>query len=480
MATDSTPTSNPQFNSQFDPRFQSIGTRLLLSYLVVMTAILGISGVSIYHLLARRLHQQLDNHLQRLAQTSARTLGVVRHEYEEHRDKRYGYDSNDPDLPENLSELMAKYRQEGIFDVPSDYPLPDAQGVEWFDDRRQLMIREGNLFPDWDISANVPEYGLTKHKSYVKSYAIPVYGDLNGKRPLIGYVRASESTAILEAELRRLRWGLGIGGLVALGLTAIGGTWLTRQSLKPVERSFDRLKQFTADASHELRSPLTAIKTSVAVMQSHPERIHPNDIKKVAAIASAADQMSELVEDLLLLARIDDTSMPESMELFPVPIDEIVEDALDRAAIAASQKEIVLHYPDASIENVEVCGNAGHLRRLFGNLIDNAVQYTPEGGTVTVSIQRQTASVVVSVVDTGIGIASEDLPRIFDRFWRADKARSRRQGGTGLGLSIACTIAHRYGGEITVSSQLGVGTQFRIKFPLASSYRESVRRFTTP
>lgn len=443
-----------------------------------MTAILGISGVSIYHLLAGRLHQQLDSHLQRLAQTSARTLGVVRHEYEEHREKQQSYDGSDPDLPENLSELMAKYREDGIFDVPSEYPLPEAQGVEWFDDRRQLMIREGNLFPDWDISAYIPDTGLTKHKNYVKSYAIPVYGEQNEKRQLIGYVRASESTAILEAELRRLQWGLGIGGLVALGLTAIGGTWLTREALKPVECSFDQLKQFTADASHELRSPLTAIKTSVAVMQTHPERIHPNDRKKVSAIASAADQMSELVEDLLLLARIDDTSMSESLELFPVPIDEVVEDALDRAAIAADEKNIQLHYPDASIENVEVCANSGHLRRLFGNLIDNAVQYTPEGGTVSVSIQRQTASVAVTIADTGIGIAPEDLSRVFDRFWRADKARSRRQGGTGLGLSIACTIAHRYGGIITVSSQLGVGTRFRVKFPLASVERESVRRFT--
>jgi two-component system, OmpR family, manganese sensing sensor histidine kinase len=134
----------------------------------------------------------------------------------------------------------------------------------------------------------------------------------------------SESTTVLEAELHRLRWGLGLGGVVALGLTAIGGVWLTQESLKPVVQNLEQLKQFTADASHELRSPLTAVQASVAVMQTHPERVHPSDVKKLDAIASASKQMSCLVEDLLLLARID-SQQTNCWEWIPIAIDEILE-----------------------------------------------------------------------------------------------------------------------------------------------------------
>lgn len=495
LVTDSTPTSNPQF--------KAIGTRLLLSYLAVMTAILGISGVSIYHLLSQRLQKQLDNHLQRLAQTAARTLPVVRHEFEEHleKDESYaefwqetyaeGFESTtrnvierDPSawgifsqrsLPNNLSQLMDKYREEGIFDIPSDYPVPDYQGVEWFDDERRLMVREGNLFPTWDIAETIPETGVKKHRDNLRAYTMPVIGEYRGVPQLVGYVRASESTEIFEAELQRLRWGLGIGSLVALGLTAIGGTWLTRESLKPVERSFDRLRQFTADASHELRSPLTAIKTSVSVMQSHPERIHPNDAKKVAAIVSAADQMSELVEDLLLLARMDDSR--KANDLMAIPLDEVLDDAVERLLLVAQEKGAILHYTVPDEGELLVCANGGHLRRLFANLVENALQYTPEGGEVTVRARRQQNFAIVSVRDTGIGIAAADLPHVFDRFWRADKARSHRQGGTGLGLSIAQTIARSYGGEITVSSQMGVGSCFQVRLPLFLATRQTARMF---
>jgi signal transduction histidine kinase len=515
LVTDSTPTSNPQFNA--------IGTRLLLSYLAVTTTILGISGICVYQVLSQRLQQQLDNHLESLAQTAARTLPVVRHEFEEHlEDAEDEYDDDEYDeydedeyddddeyqfwqerngqsflqenpnvirsignrqvwgtvaqitLPNNLSELMDKYRQEGIFEVPSDYLRSHSQGVEWFDPQRRLMVREGDLFPTWEIAETIPETGVKQQHDKLRSYTIPVMGEYRDVPQLVGYVRASESTEMFDAELQRLRWGLGIGSVVALALTAIGGTWLTRESLKPVERSFDRLRQFTADASHELRSPLTAIKTSVSVMQHHPERIHPSDTQKIAAIVSAADQMSELVEDLLLLARMDDGGQEERRV---ISLDEVLDDAIEPLLWLAQDKRVIFDYTPPSEGELLVRANGGHLRRLFANLAENALQYTPEGGQVTVQVMRQQQDVLVRVCDTGIGIAAADIPHLFDRFWRADKARSHRHGGTGLGLSIAQTIAHGYGGQITVSSKLGQGSCFQVRLPLANTTRSSSATF---
>lgn len=129
----------------------------------------------------------------------------------------------------------------------------------------------------------------------------------------------------MNAELRRLRWSLSVGVLIASGFAALGGIWFTRESLKPVLQSFKQLQQFTSDASHELRSPLTAIRASVAVMQSHPERVHPDDRDKLVAIATASSQMSRLVDDLLLLARMD-RQAPNQSGWRRIALDELLED----------------------------------------------------------------------------------------------------------------------------------------------------------
>jgi two-component system OmpR family sensor kinase len=297
----------------------------------------------------------------------------------------------------------------------------------------------------------------------VRSFILPVYRSSANKLQLIGYIRANESTIALDSELGRLRWGLGLGGLVVVGLTALGGIWLTHESLKPIILSFDRLRQFTADASHELRNPLTAIRASIAVMQSHPERVHPADVEKLAAIASASEQMSQLVNDLLLLARMD-RQAPDRKQWRAIAIDEILEDSIELFTDPAEQAGIALK--SQLIADVIITGDAGQLQRLITNLLANALQYTPSGGVVTVSLAQFSDRAVISFEDTGIGIAAEHLPHIFERFWRADLARSQHAGGTGLGLAIARAITQQHGGEILVRSQLGIGSCFQVQLPL--------------
>ncbi len=427
-----------------NPQFRALHWRLLLSYLGVIVAILGISTAAVYEFFAYSLYQKLDRDLVRLADAAAHSLPAIK---------------ADPAAID--TQGTRSLDNDGDLDIPWQNLRESDRSVEWFDGDRLLLGKAGKYLPEVALSPNFHAFQQGK----IRSLAIPVYppGLGTSRQNIQGYVRVSASTEEIEEELARLMRGFQWGGLIAVVLSGVGGWWLTKQSLQPIEQSFQQLKQFTADASHELRSPLTAIKTSVEVMQSHPERIHAADVKKLEAIASATNQMTELVQDLLFLARAEAAPASPSVGWIPIPIEEVLEDLVEFLQLSAEEKEITL--TSELLDGVLVQGDAAQLRRLFSNLLENALEYTPAGGAVTVSMKRSDLSVIVRVKDTGIGIAPEDLNLVFDRFWRADKARSRRQGGSGLGLAIAQSIAQRHRGDITVTSQLGVGTCFWVRLP---------------
>ena len=183
--------------------------------------------------------------------------------------------------------------------------------MEWFNTEGKLLARKGTIFSTLPLNKTSHSQAY-EQQGQIRTLTIAVYAhNPNPKNlQLEGYIRASETTKETEAIVKKLSFGLGLGGAIALIFSAIGGMWLIQQILAPVERSFQQLKQFTADASHELRSPLTAINTATEVMQSHPERIHPLDAKKLAAIASATNQLIGLTENLLFLARSDEAVVP--------------------------------------------------------------------------------------------------------------------------------------------------------------------------
>jgi len=454
----STKTSNPQF--------QALGWRLLLSYLTVMIAILGTSAVAVYELFASTLYQELDQRLDILARSASHSLVVTEKqslpqfpEEKGDRTNREERDDND-DLSIELDsqKVTGQLDKDGDLDIPWQNLREADQSVEWFNETGAMLGNAGKALPPVPLKLGFQ----TIQNGQIRSTTIPVDIYDGEKQELKGYIRTSESTKEVEEVLSSLRWKLGYGSIIFLSLTAVGGLWLTKQSLKPIEESFQQLKQFTADASHELRSPLTAIKTSVEVMQSHPERIHAADVKKMAAIASATKQMSQLVEDLLLLTRIDAAATTITREWIAVPLDEVLEDLLDFWELQAQEKQITLK-SNLGI-GLSVMGDGSQLTRLFSNLIGNAIHYTPTGGIVTVSLSQHNRSTIISVEDTGIGIAPEDVKLVFDRFWRADRARNRREGGLGMGLAIAQSIVQSHRGEISVTSQLGVGSCFQVKF----------------
>lgn len=453
-------------------QYGSLYSRLLLSYLLVIITILGAFSTAVYALVARDRHQQLNTALRQIAAASASTLEIIHHEYEEvTREKKYqGYiprnaDGNFP--PISLRQLMDKYRFKSLQYFVPNSRISAEQGIEWFNSQQQLMVREGSLFPPKSLPKVVPPKGQIIEQGNIRSFILPVYAaakpEQSKSEHLLGYVRVTKSMDLLNTELHQFRQKLIIGVMIISGLVTMGGFWLTHQSLQPILQSFEQLKQFTSDASHELRSPLTAIRASIAVMQSHPERVHPADVEKLKAIASASAQMSQLVEDLLLLARMD-RQTPDRTPWRHIALDEILEDLVDLYSDRAEEANLKLQ--SQLIPNLEVYGDPAQLSRLFTNLLVNALQYTPSGGTVTVSLQRHRTHALIRIEDTGIGIAPDQLPHIFDRFWRADQARSQQQGGSGLGLAIAKTIVQTHGGDITVHSQLGQGSCFQVKIPL--------------
>lgn len=270
-------------------------------------------------------------------------------------------------------------------------------------------------------------------------------------------MRASQSLEDFDETLQKLDLGLGGGIIVALLFSSAGGVILTRQAMQPIEESFQRLKQFTADASHELRSPLMAVKSNTAVALKYPEGMRDTDAEKFQAIASATNQMTRLTEDLLFLARTD--SLPTySKEIMDLTL--ILQNLIQLYQPHAEAKNISLN--SQLTENIHLLGDSVQLTRLFTNLIQNAINYTLPEGVINVTASCVGSYVIVKVQDTGIGIAPEQLAKTFERFWRADSSRSY-WGGSGLGLAIAQAIAQYHDGLITVTSQLGVGSCFTVR-----------------
>ena len=405
--------------------FQAIRYRLLWSYLGVLTLILGGFAIAVRTTFAYSLRHQVTGELTTLGQGAATSIEIV----------------------------------QGKLQADSDFSVKDLddrkQALQWFDLQGNSLGQQGHYTLTLPLDVQKP----VQVQAQVQGVTLPVI-DADTKQ-FVGYVRASESLRDLEDTLRRLDWGLGGGVVAALVLSGFGGVWLTRQAMQPIEQSFERLQQFTADASHELRSPLMAIKSNAAVALKYAEGMRNSDAEKFEAIASATRQMTRLTEDLLLLARTDRDRHQDWQQ---VNLTAILRHLIQFYTPEAASKQIQIK---ADLpESLYLSGDAAQLTQLFTNLLINALQYTPAQGSVAIEAHQKGAHLQVKVQDTGIGIASEHLPRIFDRFWRADSSRSYSSGGSGLGLAIAQSVVQAHGGAIAVQSQLGEGSCFTVLLPV--------------
>lgn len=228
------------------------------------------------------------------------------------------------------------------------------------------------------------------------------------------------------------------------------------QSLERLENLFRAQQRLLADVSHELRTPLTAIRGNVDLMR----RMGEADPESLIIIQDEVERMTRLVSDLLLLARADSGGLP--LHWRRIELDSLIFEVYRQVRVIPKDVDVVV----TAVDPVLVWGDVDRVKQLILNLTDNAIKYTPVGGKVSLSLTKDHAFAYVSIRDTGIGIPKDDLPHIFDRFYRVDKARTRSMGGSGLGLSIAKWISVAHNGDILVESEIGEGTTFTIKLPI--------------
>jgi len=379
----------------------------------------------------------------------------------------------------------------------------------------RVYDREGELtFDNSDQAGNVPLNGGAVRKALAGSSdtrGLSVDGEPFRARivPIVqngqadGALEVGRAADDVQDALTSLLLILGIAYPVTLAVASLGGVFLASRALYPIDkltrvarrisaedlsqrlnlrlpndevgrlaRTFDemiarledafrRQRQFTADASHELRTPLTAVKGEVEVALTRPRE--PDTYRQVLQnVNEEVDRLIRLVSSLLTLARADAGQIPVALEAVDVAV--LVDAAVEQVRPAAQQRDIELVL--ASGPPVTLRADEDLLLQLLLNLLDNAIKYTPPGGRVTAGWSAGSAQVELWVRDTGVGIAPEHLPHIFDRFYRADKARSRADRGTGLGLSICRWIAEAHGGSISVESEPGQGCTFTVHIPL--------------
>lgn len=243
------------------------------------------------------------------------------------------------------------------------------------------------------------------------------------------------------------------------------------EMISRLDQSFRQIKQFTSDASHELRTPLTILKGEVEVTL-RKERTSPEYQQTLKSNLEEINRMSQIVDDLLLLSRADSGELRLNKE--DLNLTEILNEVVSQMSILAHSRKLHIETSNHH-EDIHIFGDALRIRELFLNLISNGIKYTEEGGSIRITLLKDTPHdvenpfVKIIVSDTGIGIAKEDQKKIFDRFFRVDKARSREQGGSGLGLSICKWIVEAHQGEIEVESEIGKGSSFVVKLPLYPS-----------
>lgn len=233
------------------------------------------------------------------------------------------------------------------------------------------------------------------------------------------------------------------------------------QMIERLEKAFKRQQQFTGDASHELRTPLAIIEAE-STLALEKDRSAEEYRQSLETVTQEAENMSNIIDQLLALARAD--AGKEQLTFEEIQLDELLRDVASDADVLCREKGLKFEF--GSIEDVTVRGDNSGLRQLFLNLLNNSIRYTPAGGTLSISLTKEGNQAIASVTDTGIGIPEEDIPLVFERFYRVDKARSREDGGSGLGLAICKHIAEVHGGSVEVESRQGEGSTFSVYLPI--------------
>lgn len=317
------------------------------------------------------------------------------------------------------------------------------------------IIRDGQV-PFTDVAVfeqnGDPDKVIMMTAAYVK---------INGQN--VGVVYLGKDINALYKGLTKFSYFLGLVSFVALVLAAMAGYYIAGCVMAPMQAAYERQKQFTADASHELRTPLSVVMASADLLSNDPAVQSPFLRQVIDDVKDEVKKMSKLVGDLLIIARSDNNVEKLNMQEFDLSAS--MQQVLRNMQPMADKKNITLVGNIA--ESILWVGDEQKINQLIMILVDNAVKYTQDYGTVTVTAEApKSKRLRFSVADNGIGLAKEDKEKIFGRFYRVDKARSRQMGGNGLGLAIAKDIVDVHHGYIYVESELGKGTTFTVELAL--------------
>ncbi len=278
-----------------------------------------------------------------------------------------------------------------------------------------------------------------------------------------GYLQVGRNIADVNSYMDAVKLSLVVGLPISMMMVAVASWWLAGLAMRPIYQSYRQIQQFTADAAHELRTPLAATQATIESALLMPDL----DIKEawdiLGTIKRQNYRLSSLVVDLLMLSRFDRQSISVQGEL--CSLNDIITDLVEEFAAMAISAKVILNSEIRVHKDIKIIGNSEQLYRLFSNLIVNAIQYTLPGGEVTVILDSYDSDTEIRVQDTGIGIAKNELSHVFDRFYRVNSDRSRHTGGSGLGLAIAQAIVLSHHGSLDVESEIGKGSTFIVTLP---------------
>lgn len=456
--------------------FQATRRRLAIWYTAVTAVLLLLFATGVYIYVRSTLIERVDDTLNHVVEVVQRSLVI-----------------------ETLPADKLRVNVEASFPNNANAVEDDHIDLEWFSPMGELLW--STLSEPLDIPIHRTRIGETVHTSGDRLLR-QVTERVQIGRQVLGYLRVSHPWFEVAKPTRWLMVDLIFGTALMVISVAASGWWLSGLAMEPVRESYQRLKQFTSDASHELRNPIATIQTNVQVALAYPNPDPQQRRQQLKVVERLTQRLGRLVDDLLFLARQDSGIVQP--QLVPVHLDALLMEVIEEQQLLAVEKNVSLSLdlglpsfpgsdresdfalmeqenPKSKLQNLKseedtlaVSGDWDQLARLFTNLVSNGVQYTAAGGRVDVTLQQITRhgmpQMQVKVRDTGIGIPESALPHLFDRFYRVDPARSHALGvstttGSGLGLAIALAIVQNHGGNIHIESVLHKGTTVTVTLP---------------
>lgn len=435
--------------------FRLTRLRLAAWYALVMGGILGLSSLGVYHVVAHIYRNTIDQGLESVANTLHKSIEPAWQQ------------------PQSLNKLAKELsleicvNQTNCVERTTASGQPIAQTVGSVNYYMRLLENSGKIIAKTSIQKKIPITSLSKRSQTLRDFSGIRYRQislpLHTQNQISGYMQVGRSLNDLDQNLAFLRLTLLLGLPIEIIFISLSSWWLAGKAMQPVYLSYQQIQQFTADAAHEFRTPLAAMHSTIEAAI----RLHETDAassKILDVLKRQNRRLSQLVGDLLLLARIEQKQ--QGSKHHRCCLNDLISDLVEELAFLAVETNVTISQQIIVKENLYVLGDEEQLYRLIYNLIVNAIQASNNEGKVTVFLEKNERYALIKVQDTGIGIAPEHQKRIFDRFYRVERDRSRKSGGSGLGLAIASAITNAHRGSINVQSKLGLGTIFTVQLPI--------------